>query len=74
VPQLQEYFFDDWRKIRWVLNDHRKPAALQLIHEHDPQAQMLALFGEELDVPMQPTYTLNSSAFAQIDSYQMIIG
>lgn len=73
VPQLQEYFFDDWRKIRWVLNDHRKPAALQLIHEHDPQAQMLALFGEELDVPMQPTYTLNSSAFAQIDSYRMIL-
>jgi 5-methylcytosine-specific restriction enzyme B len=73
VPQLQEYFFDDWRKIRWVLNDHRKPAALQLIHEHDPHAQMLALFGEELDVPMQPTYALNSSAFAQIDSYRMIL-
>jgi 5-methylcytosine-specific restriction protein B len=74
VPQLQEYFFDDWRKIRWVLNDHRKLAALQLIHEHDPQAQMLALFGDALDVTIQTTYALNHSAFDQIDSYRMIIG
>lgn len=73
VPQLQEYFFDDWRKIRWVLNDHRKPERLQFIHEHDSQAQMLALFGQELDVAIQPTYALNATAFDQIDSYRMIL-
>ena len=74
VPQLQEYCFEDWRKIRWVLNDHHKPEHLQFIHEHDPQARMLALFGEALDVAIQPSYALNAAAFDQIDSYRMIIG
>ncbi|CAG0969153.1 partial 5-methylcytosine-specific restriction enzyme B, partial [Anaerolineae bacterium] len=25
LPLLQEYFFEDWQRIQWVLNDHRKP-------------------------------------------------
>jgi len=25
LPLLQEYFFEDWQRIAWVLNDHRKP-------------------------------------------------
>lgn len=25
LPLLEEYFFDDWERIRWVLNDHRSP-------------------------------------------------
>lgn len=24
LPLLQEYFFDDWQRIQWVLNDHRE--------------------------------------------------
>lgn len=31
IPLLQEYFFDDWQKIHWVLNDHKKRPELQFI-------------------------------------------
>lgn len=31
LPLLQEYFFEDWERIRWILNDHRKPIENQFI-------------------------------------------
>src|SRR5690606_33408219 len=33
LPLLQEYFFEDWQKIAWVFNDHRKPSALRFEHQ-----------------------------------------
>jgi 5-methylcytosine-specific restriction endonuclease McrBC GTP-binding regulatory subunit McrB len=31
IPLLEEYFFDDWNKIRLVLGDNQKPEALQFV-------------------------------------------
>lgn len=45
VPLLQEYFFDDWGKIRLVLADNQKPQHLQFIDEIE--TDHAALFGEE---------------------------
>lgn len=48
LPLLEEYFFDDWRKIRLVFGDNQKPDAAQFITESDGHEQALNdLFGDD---------------------------
>ena len=49
LPLLEEYFFEDWRKIRLVLGDNQKPdSAHQFITESDAHEQELNdLFGND---------------------------
>lgn len=79
VPLLQEYCFDDWQKIRLILNDHRKPEDLQFIQQHDAAQQAILLLGAafaehatHLTPHLQTVYRLNESAFANIQAYQLI--
>lgn len=72
LPLLQEYFFEDWERIRLVLNDHRKPPQLQIIVR--PPADAAGLFGAEVAGTVDDRrWTVNASALVNPGSYQGII-
>lgn len=69
VPLLQEYFFEDWERVRWVLNDHRKKPEHQFIV--GTSFAFDELFGdaaENLDRG-QRRWTVSDKAFDLLDSY-----
>jgi 5-methylcytosine-specific restriction protein B len=72
LPLLQEYFFDDWQRIQWVLNDHRKSDEFSFVHSLG--VNTAALFGDEVNVSRSPlAWQLNDTAFREVQSYLGII-
>jgi len=74
LPLLEEYFFEDWRKIRLVLADNQKAnAADQFIRETADHDQDLSeLFGNDHGLDSYATrqrYILQESAFRQPMAY-----
>lgn len=71
LPLLQEYFFEDWQRIQWVLNDHRKPKLDRFTRRdvHD----VTALFGA-IDLPSQDgAWRINEAAFKRPSAYAGVI-
>jgi 5-methylcytosine-specific restriction protein B len=73
LPLLEEYFFEDWQKIRLVLGDNQKPDAARFIVESENHEDGLArLFGNDhgLDsYAVKRRYVVQTSAFANPDAY-----
>jgi 5-methylcytosine-specific restriction protein B len=42
IPLLQEYFFEDWRRIQEVFNDLEQPRERQIIQDADPAGEGLS--------------------------------
>lgn len=72
LPLLQEYFFEDWQKIVWVLNDHRKPEELRFVRQVN--LGVAELLGDEVELPGEGRlWRINNDAFDLPEAYRAVI-
>ncbi|AKF47304.1 McrB family protein [Pseudomonas fragariae (ex Marin et al. 2024)] len=72
LPLLQEYFFEDWQRIQWVLNDQRKAPENRFLIQ--PSQDFSVLFGDAVTVGQNnERWELNLPAFDNIESYLGVI-
>jgi len=73
LPLLEEYFFEDWQKIRLVLADNQKPDAAQFVRESaDHEDDLTRLFGSDHGLDSYATkrrYAVQDAAFSNPDAY-----
>lgn len=69
LPLLEEYFFEDWEKIRLVLGDNQKPVEFAMVRPKFSEAEKNTLFGGDLEVPISMAYERNHDAFESPEAY-----
>ncbi len=72
LPLLQEYFFEDWQRIAWVLNDHRKSKAEAMFLEA-PKLELKTLLGDIAVGGQRQRWSINEKAFTRIEAYALTI-
>ncbi|OOR83170.1 AAA family ATPase [Moraxella canis] len=74
IPLLQEYFFSDWERIGWVLNDPAKKPEHRFIQVGNLQPDVAELFHSSVtDQIMDRRYHINTEAFTMPEAYTGII-
>lgn len=72
LPLLQEYFFEDWQKIAWVLNDHRKEDR-ELMFVCKNASGIKELLGDVELSDRDNVWSINTEAFERPDAYRATI-
>lgn len=74
IPLLQEYFYEDYQKIQFVLGDNEKEDDFKFIRDEELNVKNIFKGNVEdaLDLP-EKNYTINKEAFGKLQSYKDII-
>lgn len=75
LPLLQEYFFEDWERIAWVLNSQDRVDDQSFVQKIN--TDLSKLFGENVASNLQNhdnRWRINDAAFTNIECYRYIIG
>lgn len=72
LPLLEEYFFEDWNKIRLVLADNQKPEGARFVVQADADGALEQLFGDGHGLDehgVNPRHELDMQAFERPEAY-----
>lgn len=75
LPLLQEYFFEDWQRINWILNGHQaEDLTPRFIIPCESDNELTQLFGDEISAQLKDRrWQIYNSAFYNIESYRQIL-
>lgn len=75
IPLLQEYFFEDWQRINWVLNGHHPDRITpRFISPPAGGPSLEKLFGKEVAAELSDRrWQCNEAAFLCLESYRLIL-